>query len=116
VFRLTRERTVKGKTTVEVVYGITSLAPELADAARLLGLVRGHWGIENRLHYIRDVTLGEDACRVRSGSAPQILAGLRNAAMHLLKKLNPTNTAAATRHLNAKPRKAIKLIQSRPEN
>jgi hypothetical protein len=74
------------------------------------------WGIENRLHYIRDVTLGEDACRVRSGSAPQVLASLRNAAMHLLRGIDPGNMAAATRHLNAKSRKAIDLIQSKREN
>ena len=52
---------MKGKTTVEVVHGITSLSRERADAARLLGLTRGHWGIENGSHYRRDVTLGEDA-------------------------------------------------------
>ena len=102
--------------TTEIAYGITSLPRDGADAARLLKLVRRHWGIENRLHYIRDVTLGEDACRVRSGPAPQALAGLRNAAMHLLRRVNPTNMAAATRHLLAKPRKAIKLIESKREN
>ena len=64
-FELTRERKEKGKTTVEVAYGITSLGPEEADAAALLGLVRQHWRIENCLHWVRDVTLGEDACRVR---------------------------------------------------
>ena len=116
VFRLTRERVIKGKATLEVAYGITSLGRERADAARRLGLVRRHWGIENRLHYVRDVTLGEDACRVRSGSAPQLLACLRNAAMHLLRGIDAGGNAAATRHLNAKPRKAIKLIQSKPEN
>jgi hypothetical protein len=72
---------------VEVVYGITSLRPEQADAARLLGLVWVHWRIENSLHYVRDVTLGEDACRVRRGSAPQVLAALRNAAVRLLSGL-----------------------------
>ena len=66
-FEVTRERTEKGKTTVEVVYGITSLGAEEADADRLLGLVREHWRIENCLHWVRDRTLGEDACRVRSG-------------------------------------------------
>src|SRR4051812_29445961 len=59
-FELTRERTVKGVTTVEVVHGITSLSPERADAKKLLELTRGHWGIENSLHYRRDVTMGED--------------------------------------------------------
>ncbi|MFO0928352.1 MAG: ISAs1 family transposase [Gemmataceae bacterium] len=64
-FELVRERTEKGVKSVEVVYGITSLGREQADAARLLGLVREHWGIENGCHYRRDVTLGEDASRVR---------------------------------------------------
>src|SRR5258708_3317364 len=83
-FRITRTRVVKGVSTTEVVYGITSLAEEEADAKRLLGLVRGHWGIENCLHWVRDVTMGEDKCRVRRGSAPEALAALRNAGLHLL--------------------------------
>ncbi len=82
-FEITRERTAGGKTTVEVVYGITSLSRERADAARLLGLVREHWGIENGAHYRRDVTLGEDLSRVRKGSAPQVMAALRNTVIHL---------------------------------
>ena len=57
-FELTRERTEKGKTTVEVVYGITSRSREWADAARLLELSRQHWGTENGSYYRRDVTLG----------------------------------------------------------
>ena len=63
---------------MEVVHGITSLGRERADAARLLALVREHWGIENGSHYRRDVTLGEDASRIRTGSAPQVMAALRN--------------------------------------
>lgn len=70
-FRVTRERTIKGKSTAEVVYGITSLPPDQANATTLLAYLRNHWGIENSLHYVRDVTLGEDACRVRSGDAPK---------------------------------------------
>lgn len=116
VFRLTRERTTAGKTTTEVAYGITSLQREQADARRLLGLARRHWGIENSLHYVRDVTLGEDACRVRSGSAPQILAGVRNAALHLLMGAKPKNIAAAIRHLAAKPFKAVRLVRPKTEN
>jgi hypothetical protein len=90
---------------------VTSLPRERADARRLLGLARRHWGIENRLHHVRDVTLGEDACRVRSGAAPQALACLRNAALRLLGGINPGNTAAAIRHLAAKPFKAIRLVR-----
>ncbi len=116
VFRLTRERTVKGQTTVEVVHGITSLPRDRAEARRLLALTRGHWGIENKLHYVRDVTLGEDACRVRKGAAPQVLAGVRNAALHLLKQTNPKNVAAAIRHLAAKPLTAIRLVCPKVEN
>ena len=64
---------------------ITSVPRERADAATLLGWSRGHWGIENRLHYVRDVTMGEDANRTRSGSGPQVLAALRNLAISKLR-------------------------------
>jgi len=99
-----------GKPYEEVVYGITSLAPEQADAAALLALVREGWGIENRLHYRRDVTLGEDACQVSSGAAPQVLAALRNATVYLLSEAGNDNHAAATRRLAARPREAIHLL------
>ena len=96
-FELTRERTVKGLPTVEVVHGITSLSPTRADAARLQELTRGHWAIENGLHYKRDVTLGEDASRVRKGVAPQVLAGLRNSVVHLLADVVAPSLAAGLR-------------------
>jgi hypothetical protein len=60
VCRLTRQRIIRGETTIETVYAITSLRADKADAARLLDLSRQHWGIENRLHYVRDVTWRED--------------------------------------------------------
>lgn len=110
VFRLRRERTVGGRTTVEVVYGITSLTRAQADAGRLLGLVRQHWGIENRLHYVRDVTLGEDACRVRSGGGPQVLAAVRNVAVYLLDGVAAASKAAATRRFAARPDEAVRLV------
>lgn len=113
VFRLERQRTVGGKTTVEVVCGITSLTRAQADAGRLLALVRCHWEIENRLHYVRDVTLGEDACRVRSGSAPQVLAAVRNVAVYLLDGVAAASKAAATRRFAAHPREALHLILNR---
>lgn len=109
-FELVRERTVRGVTTVEVVHGITSLKREEADARRLLGLVRGHWGIENRLHYVRDVTLGEDHSRVRKGSAPQVLAAVRNAVIHLLAGVDAPSNAAAIRRFNARPEEALALL------
>jgi len=113
-FELRRERTVKGQKTVEVVYGVTSLRPERADARRLLAIVRGHWHIENRLHWVRDVTLGEDACRVRKGAAPQVLAALRNACVHLLSleaaREKGLSRAGACDHFAAKPAKALGLL------
>jgi predicted transposase YbfD/YdcC len=107
---ITRERTVKGQTTVEVVYAMTSLKPEEANAERLAGWIRDHWRIENCLHYVRDVTLGEDACRVRKGSAPQVLAAIRNAVLHLLAGVETVNQAAAIRRLNAHPEEAQNLL------
>jgi predicted transposase YbfD/YdcC len=109
-FELTRQRTSKGQTTVEVVYGISSLAEEEADAKRFLGLTRGHWGIENKLHYVRDVTLGEDGCRVRKGAAPQVLAAVRNAVIHLLAGVDASSNAAAIRRLNNHPEEALALL------
>lgn len=113
-FELTRERTVKGETTVEVIYGITSLGPQRADARRLLELVRGHWLIENRLHWVRDVTLREDACRVRKGSAPQVLAALRNTVVHLLSvqaaQEKDLSRAGASDYLAANPTESLRLL------
>ena len=95
---------------MEVVHGISSLREDEADARRLLGLTRGHWGIENRLHYVRDVTLGEDGCRVRKGSAPQVLAAIRNAVIHLLAGVEAPSYAAAIRRLNNHPEEALALL------
>lgn len=108
--RVTRERTVKGKKTVEVVHAITSLPSERADAATLLNLLRNHWRIENSLHYVRDVTLGEDACRVRRGAAPQILAALRNAVVHLLVEVKADSRPEAIEILQTNPDRARTLI------
>ena len=110
VVRVERERRVKGATTREVAYFVTSLTRAEADADRLLGLVRSHWEIENRLHYVRDVTMGEDACRVRAGSSPQVLAALRNAVVHLLEGVEGPSKAAAMRRFAARTDEAIRLI------
>jgi hypothetical protein len=81
----------------EVDYAITSVPRERADAATLLGWWRGHWGIENRSHYVRDVTMGEDASRIRAGAAPQVLAAVRNVAIGWLRSQGVDNIAAALR-------------------
>jgi predicted transposase YbfD/YdcC len=113
VFWLRRERAQGGKTTVEDVYGVTSLTREAADAGHLLELLRGHWGIENGLHYVRDVTLAEDGCRVRKGAAPTTLAGLRSAALVLVRQLNLASIAEASRACAFRPKLAIRLVLGR---
>ncbi len=97
-------------TTVEVVYGITGLGPGRADAAALPAYPRDHGRIENRLHYVRDATLGEDACRVRSGAAPRVLAGLRNAVVHLLANVEAESRPEAIERLQINPEQAKRLI------
>lgn|SRR5262249_33446017 len=86
-----------GKTTHEVRYFITSVSRGVADAAQLLKWVRGHWSIENRSHYVRDVTMGEDASRIRKRRGPQVMAAFRNAAIGLLRTTGVTNIAEALR-------------------
>jgi predicted transposase YbfD/YdcC len=105
------ERTVprKGKLTTEVRYAITSLGPNVGPT-RLLALWRGHWAIENRLHYVRDVTFGEDASQVRSGAAPQVMAALRNVALALLRQAGATNVAASVRATGWQPGAALRLL------
>lgn len=105
-----RTRQVNGATTTESVFYITSLPPTEASPARLLRLIRAHWRIENQLHYVRDVSAGEDACRVRTASAPEILAAMRNATLTVLRAAGEPNIAAAFRHLAAVPQKAIELV------
>ena len=109
-FEITRERTIKGVTTVEVVHGISILSPERADAKRLLELNRGHWGIENRLHYVRDVTMGEDASRIRKGVAPQVMAALRNSVVHILSDVVAPSIAAAMRTMGNCLSMALKVL------
>lgn len=110
-FKLVRKRTVRGHTTTEVSYGITSMSADLADAAALLCLTREHWGIENRVFHVRDVTYGEDHCRVRTGDAPIILSTLRNVTLNLLRWSGVSNIAAALRRHAAHPLEAVALIR-----
>jgi predicted transposase YbfD/YdcC len=105
-----RVRRGNGQEQRETVFAITSLGRHRGSAARLLELARGHWRIENELHWVKDVVLGEDACRVRTDGGPQLLAGLRNAALRLLHRSGIHQVAAALRHLAAFPEKAIQLV------
>lgn len=89
---------VSQKSRTETVYGVTSLKPPQATPQRLLELSRGHWSIENRLHWVRDVTFDEDRSRVRKHAGPQVMASLRNLAISLLRMAGATNIAQALRH------------------
>jgi predicted transposase YbfD/YdcC len=109
-FKLVRERTVQGKKTVEAVHGISSLSSQRAGAARLLELTREHWGIENRLHYRRDVTMSEDASRIRKGGAPQVMAALRNSVMHVLSDVVAPNLASAMRTMGNCLSQALSIL------
>jgi len=103
----------KGKISGEVRYAITSLGNEVGPE-QLLKHVRGHWGIENRLHYVRDVTFGEDASQVRKGSAPEVMAALRNVVIALLRRANWTNIAAGLRHNGWRTGAALQLLGITP--
>lgn len=112
IYWVRRERTEKGVTSVETGYGITSLVPAAAGAPRLLRLNREYWGIENRLHWVRDVTFDEDRCQIRCGAAPQVCAALRNLGITLLRQSGASNIAAALRTFSARPRAAVALVLS----
>jgi predicted transposase YbfD/YdcC len=112
VFRLTRVRTTREKVETEVVFGITSLPRERAGAKELLELTRGHWGIENGLHGVRDGTLREDASRIRKGSGPEVMAALRNIVIFVFKRLGHTSAAAATRHYVCNPQKSLAVLST----
>lgn len=113
VLRLESVVTRKDKTTQMVRYFITSLGLQTTPRS-LLRFVREHWHIENRLHYVRDVTLGEDASQVRSGSAPQVLAAVRNALLGLLRQHGWSNIAEALRHFAWTPGAAMHLLGLHP--
>ncbi len=112
--RTTIRRLFTGKTSIEVTYGLTSLDCSEATPAELESLWRGHWTIENQVHYVRDVTLGEDACQARCGSTPQMLAALHNAILGCLRHQGWTRIPDALRYYAARPLEALKLIGALP--
>jgi predicted transposase YbfD/YdcC len=89
------------------VYAITSLSHAQASSARLADLLRGHWAIENGLHYVRDVTFGEDGSQVRTDSGPVVMACLRNVVIGRLQQTGAGNLAAALRHHSRDPRRTL---------
>ena len=110
VAQLRRTVTRKAKKTVEVVYLITSADARTASPSTLAAWVQGHWGIENKLHWVRDVTFDEDRSQVRTGAAPQVMATLRNLVISLLRLAGWTNIARALRHHGADHRRPLALL------
>lgn len=116
--RVERRVTEKGtgETRRESAYAITSLAPAVVTPAQLLRLWREHWHIENKLHWIRDVTFDEGRSTVRRGDIPQVMAALRNAIIGLHHAQGATNIAAACRRYQAAPALPLAALGLRWEN
>src|SRR6185503_4780352 len=115
VFRIEREveELSANKQRSEVSYGVTSLKREEATASRLMEIVRGHWGIENGLHYRKDKTLREDGCRLKVGEGAQVMAVINNLIIGLVLRQGISNLAAARRNYSANPLEGLNLILRR---
>jgi predicted transposase YbfD/YdcC len=116
VFRITRERTdhSNDKHEVHTWVGVTSLTAEHATPTQIAALLRGHWHIENRLHWVRDVTYREDHSQVRTGNAPQTMATLRNLAISALRHAGWHNIAQALRHMTRDTARPLTLLGIHP--
>jgi predicted transposase YbfD/YdcC len=118
VLKVEREVEKKGQKESQIRYAITSLGRD-RGVRHLLGLVRGHWAIENKLFRVRDVTLGEDASQVRKGSVPEVMAALRNTVLALFRRSGVMNIAAAIRENGWQPQgptllnKLLTVMQSK---
>jgi predicted transposase YbfD/YdcC len=110
VFRLERTWREHGEPNRTLRYGITSLATDAADAARLLTVRRGHWSIENQLPRHKDVNFGEDASLIHVGQGPTVMALLRDAALSLLHRAGLHRIAACLRTQSQHPERAVALV------
>ena len=116
VFKLERRfiNMSTGEVTTETHYGLTSLTPAEASPERLLVLQRTYWGIENGLHYRRDVTLKEDRCRLKIGHAARTMATLNNLVLALILRKDYEYLPQARRRFAARPLEALQLIMENP--
>ena len=112
VFRLERTWHERGRDHRQLQYGITSLDPHDGPPERVLALKRGHWGIENRLHRVKDVTFGEDASLIHVGSGSLVVAYLRDTAITLLARAGVRQIAATRRRLSQQPDALLQLLTS----
>lgn len=112
VLQLTRTATddKTGKKHTEVVYAVTSLSVADAKPAQIAAWLRGHWAIENRLHWVRDVTYSEDHSQIRTEGGPQVMATLRNTGISILRLTGHTNIASANRYHARDHHRPVKLL------
>jgi predicted transposase YbfD/YdcC len=110
VFRLQRERKSRDKRSVEVVYGWTTLSQKRCGPERLAQVIRAHWAVENRLHWRRDVTLGEDRCGVRFPPVAQMLAVLNTVVLSLMDAHHVPNVARQIRRFASHPDEALAWV------
>jgi predicted transposase YbfD/YdcC len=103
-------RHTTGVRSAHTAMGLTSLTGDDAHPARIAALVRGHWGIENRLHWVRDVTYAEDASRVRTRNAPRVMASLRNLAINALRLTGHTSIATGLRTMSHDRTRPLQLL------
>ena len=104
--------TRNGRKTVEVVYLSTSMPMTSAAPSQVTAWIRGHWAIENRLHWVRDVTFDEDRSTIRTGTTPRVMATLRNTAVSILRLAGHTSIATALRHHSRNPHRPIDLLHT----
>ena len=112
VAQIRRTRTLAGKKSVEVVYVITSMPSTDASPTQIAAWVQGHWSIENRLHWVRDVVFDEDRSAVRTGQGPRVMATLRSTAISVLRLTGATSIAAATRHHARNAARPVELLMT----
>jgi len=110
IIQLRRTRTIKGRKTIEVVYAICSLDMIAAPPATVATWIQGHWGIENGLHWVRDVVFDEDRHQLRTGNGPQVMATLRNTAISVLRLGGHTKIATSLRHNGRSTSRPIDLL------
>jgi len=91
-------------------YAVTSLSVTQASHAQLAAIIRGHWGIEDRLHWVRDLDFDEDRSQVRTASGPHIMASLRNLVIAILRLAGVTSIAAALRYHARRPSRPLRTI------
>jgi predicted transposase YbfD/YdcC len=108
--QVVRRRTVNGKWSRETGYAVTSLTVTQASHAQLAAIIRGHWGIEDRLRWVRDTDFDEDRSQVRTASGPRIMASLRNLAITILRLSGATSIAAALRYHARRPARPLRTL------